>query len=256
MENIKDNLSKYGFALIIVILGIILFALAVSSGQNPLVMVGIATIILCAALIALSNSGVIPIKFTVVMVGALILCSIGYSWLDYNSIQNKIRFIVEQDRREAVVVERLKDIRSAQVSYKKIYGEYANSFDKLISHVMLDSIPVVKAIGNVPDSLTEPEAVELGIVTRDTFLISVRDTLFASNYSVDSLRYVPFSEGEEFTLQSGEIEKNKLTVRVFEAFASNDKILHGMNLSEEYIDLTNGLRVGSMTEPHTRGNWE
>jgi hypothetical protein len=256
MENIKDIFSKYGFAALIILLGIILLAIAGSSGQNTLVIIGVITIILCAALIALNNSGVIPVKFTVIFVSVLILCSISFTWLDYDSVQNKIEFMAEQDKREARVVKRLIDIRSAQVSYKNLYGEYADNFDKLISHVMNDSMPVVKAIGFVPDTLTEAKAVELGIVTRDTLLISVRDTLFPSNYAVDSLRFVPNSKGGEFTLQAGEIEKNRLKVKVFEAFASNDKMLLGMDFSEEYIDMSEGLRVGSMTEPHTRGNWE
>jgi len=256
MENIKDILSRYGFASLIIIVGIIVFAIAGTSGQNTMVMVGIVTVILCAAIIALSNSGVIPYKFTVVFVSFLAIGSLGFTYLNYDSIQNKLEFIAEQNRRKAKVVKRLIDIRSVQISYKKLYGEYAGNFDNLIGHVKNDSMPVIKADGFVPDSLTEAEAVEMGIVTRDTFLLSVRDTLFPSDYFVDSLRYVPFSDGEEFTLQAGEIEKNKLKVKVFEAFASYEKILHGMDFTEEYIDLSNGIRVGSMTDPHTRGNWE
>lgn len=256
MGDFRNLLSRYGFASFIFLLGIILLSIAISSGQNALVIGSVFTIIISAALVVLSNSGVIPVKYTVALVVLAVIGSVYYIYLDYSSVQEKIDFIAEQKRREAIVVKRLMDIRSAQVSYKKLYGTYAGDFNSLINHVINDSLPVVKAIGFVPDSLTELKAVELGIVTRDTLLISVRDTLFPKNYPVDSLRYVPNSEGEEFSLQAGEVEKNQLTVKVFEAFANNDKILHGLDLSEEYIDLNDGLRVGSMTEPHTRGNWE
>ena len=253
---IREMISKFGFASLLTVLGLIALYVALSGGQNTYVILGLVTVILCAVLIAMNNSGVIPLKFTAILIVALVIGSVTFAYLNYDSVQNKLEFIAEQEKREDKVVQRLMDIRKAQVSFKKLYGEYAGSFDALITHVKNDSMPVVKAIGFVPDSLTEAKAVELGIVTRDTLLISVRDTLFPTDYFVDSLRYVPFSDGQEFELQAGEIEKNKLLVKVFQAFASNDKILNGMNLSEEFVDLDDGLMVGSMTDPHTRGNWE
>ncbi len=256
MGNIKEILSRYGFATLLFIFMIILLIIAGGSGQNSWVMMGIITVLGASVLIALHNSGVIPVKLTSLLVAILVVCSLTYAYFDYSSIQNKLDFMKIQAAREGKVVESLKDIRKAQVSYKKLYGEYADSFDKLESHVKNDSMPVVKAIGSVPDTLTELKAVQLGIVTRDTIKISVRDTLFPSSFNVDSMRYVPYSGGQEFELQASEIEKNKLQVKVFEAFASNEKILNGLDLSEVYVDLDEGLRVGSMTDPHTRGNWE
>ena len=256
MGNFKDILSRYGFATLLFILGVIVLSLAVSNQQNSTVIISIVAIISSAILIALNNSGILPLKLVSVVVAVLVIASLGFAWMNYDSIQDKLDFIKIQEKREAKVVERLIDIRSAQASYKKLYGKYAGNFDDLINHVKNDSMPVIKAIGFVPDTLTEAKAVELGIVTRDTLLISVRDTLFPANYHIDSLRYIPNSGDQEFRLESGEIEKNKLTVQVFEAFASNEKILHGLDLSEEYIELDKGLSVGSMIDPHTRGNWE
>ena len=256
MADFKGLISKFGFSTLLFVLGLLLLYVAASSGQNNLVLIGIGTIVLSSVLISLSNAGIITVKLVVPMVALVVLGAIFFVWLDYDSVQNKLEFVKEQKRRQLKVVDRLMDIRSAQVTYKRIHGEYAGTFDDLINHVKFDSISVVKAMGTVPDTLTELKAVELGIVSRDTMKISVKDTLFASNFPVDSLRYVPFSGGQEYKLQSGEIEKNKLNVKVFEAFASFDKILHGMNLSEEYVNIEDGLRVGSMTEPHIRGNWE
>ena len=249
-------ISKFGFSTLLTVLGLLLLFVATTSGQNNLVLIGIATVVLCAVLISLSNAGIITTKFVVPMVALVILGAIAFTWLDYDSVQNKLEFVKEQKYRESKVVARLIDIRSAQVTYKRVHGEYAGTFDDLISHVNYDSISVVKAMGYVPDTLTELKAIELGIVSRDTLKISVKDTLFGKDFAIDSLRYVPYSGGQEYRLQSGEIEKNKLKVKVFEAFASYDKILNGMNLSEEYVNVEEGLHVGSMTEPHVRGNWE
>ena len=256
MTDFKGLISKFGFAGFLLLIGILLFVVAMNGGQNGLVLGGIVAVIVSAVLISLFNAGILKLNTLLIFIAVVFAGAAYFAWLDYDSVQNKLEFVKVQKYRESRVVERLMDIRTAQTSYKKLYGAYAGNFDALIAHVKNDSMPVVKAIGFVPDTLTELKAVELGIVTRDTLLISIRDTLFPRNYAIDSLRYVPFSEGQEFKLEAGEIEKNKLMVKVFEAFASNDKILKGLNLSEEYIDLNDGLRVGSMTEPHTRGNWE
>ena len=256
MKNYRELLSKYGFASLIIILGIILFIMAVAGGQNIWVKSGIITVVLTAGVILMSNSGIVPYKFTIVLVAITFAGSMTYIFLDYTSVQNKLDFITEKKSRENRVVKRLIDIRSAQVSYKKLYGAYSGNFNDLINHIKNDSMPVVKAIGTVPDTLTELKAVELGIVTRDTLKLSVRDTLFPKNFPIDSLRYVPLSNGQEFRLLAGEVEKNKLKVKVFEAFADYNKILYGMDLTEDYIDLSKGISVGSMTEPHIRGNWE
>ena len=256
MADFKGLISKFGFSTLLLVLGLFLLYVAATTGQNNMVLIGIVTIVVCAILISLSNAGLIRIKLVFPVIALVVLGALFFAWMDYDSVQNKLEFVKQQKYRELKVVARLMDIRDAQVTYKKVHGEYAGSFDDLINHVKYDSISVVKAMGTVPDTLTELKAVELGIVSRDTFKISVKDTLFGNNFAVDSLRYVPFSGGQEYRLQAGEIEKNKLTVKVFEAFASYDKILKGMNLSEEYVNVEEGLSVGSMTEPHIRGNWE
>ena len=254
--NIKDLLSKFGFASILFLLGLVLLIVAASQGQNIKVLLGVGVITLSAALIALSNAGIMKIKIVIPVVVVIMAASVSFAWMDYASIQGNLEFMAEQDRREVKVVEKLKDIRAAQISYKGNYGRYASSFEALISHFNNDSMTVIRANGFVPDTLTEMRAVELGIVTRDTIKIGIRDTLFDIGYNIDSLQYVPFSDGQKFELKAGEIEKNKLKVQVFEAFAGNGKILHGLNLNEFYIEEADGLSVGSMTEPHTRGNWE
>lgn len=191
-----------------------------------------------------------------VIQGVLALVAITLAWLIYSSINNKIEFQKITENRKSVVVERLKDIRTVQACYKSVNGVYAKDFNTLISFVKEDSLPFIKAIGTVPDTLTEQQAVEMGIVIRDTFKIPIRDTLFHAGYPIDSIQFIPYSKNETFDLDAGMIEKNKLRVQVFEAFADYNKILTGLKTDNEGIDLSDGLRVGSMTEPTTTGNWE
>ncbi|MBL4656652.1 MAG: hypothetical protein JKX73_01535 [Flavobacteriales bacterium] len=192
------------------------------------------------------------------------LVVLGLSYLVYNSIASKIEFEEETKMRRLVTIQKLKDIRVAQLAHKSVKDSYAKTFGELLKFVKLDSFPVIKAIGTVPDTLSEEEAVQLGLVQRDTSYISVEDSIYSvryllnrfANFSVDSLLYIPFgSNGEIFELQAGEIEKGKVKVKVFWVNAKFGIIYSGLDTDNEAIDLEQGLAVGSMDEPSTSGNW-
>ena len=204
------------------------------------------------------------------MAGIIVL-----AYLLWESIQKPIRFNKEKDRRENATIQRLKDIRSAQLAFKAEYDRYTGSFDTLIHFLENDSFRVVKAIGSVPDSMveeyksrTKAERVALrdGLISRDTIKLSVKDSLFSPNFYIDSLRYVPFTNGKQFEMAAGVLETiSKVAVRVFEAKVPYDILLAGMdrqlviNYKETREKITGypGLRVGSLTEAtNNAGNWE
>lgn len=186
---------------------------------------------------------------------------LGYLLVD--SIMQPINFQQEQRARYNRTIERLKDIRRAQIAYRSVYGEFTGSFDTLINFINTDSFRVVMAIG-FEDEESDAPAED---VIRDTILVSVRDSLFPSDYVVDSLRYVPFTGGrEEFFLGAGEVMTGSgLEVKVFEARVHNNVLLRGLdkqlviNMNDERAkrDQFPGLRVGSLTETtNNAGNWE
>lgn len=190
-------------------------------------------------------------------------------YLVFKSIEKPIIFQNKKDKRYAAVVQSLKDIRSAQVAYKSLNKKYAADFDTLINFVKTAQLPLVKAIGHVPDSLTEEKAVELGIVKRDTLYVSVLDSLFSPkkrpHFSIDSLPFIPFAHGEKFEMGAGEVESGKVKVKVFEAKALNKIILNGLNKQEiininaeqKKLNRYKGLKVGSLEESNNNaGNWE
>ena len=177
----------------------------------------------------------------------------------YTGVMKPIDFDKEQEVRYEKVVRQLKDIRTAQVAYRSVYGKYTGSFDTLINFVRLDSFPILYAEGSLDDSL----AVSKNLVIRDTIYVMVRDSLFDSDYPLDSIRYVPFAmTGVEFEMQSGSImTASKVEVHVFQATALNFDILNGMNrqLIVNLNDLKEfpGLKVGDIIEANNNaGNWE
>ena len=191
------------------------------------------------------------------------LVIVGLSYLVYNSITGKIAFEDETKRRRDIVIERLEDIRIAQLAYKSANEKYAKNFDQLLDFVKQDSFQVIKALGTVPDTLTDSAAVEMGIVTRDTVFLSVKDSIYSKSYLkdhkvafyIDSLPYIPFGGGSVFDIDAGEVEKGKVNVQVFEVFARYKHIYLGLDTENESIDIEDGLKVGSMDEPSTSGNW-
>ncbi len=189
----------------------------------------------------------------------------------YDGINTPIQFKKQMDYRYEKVKQNLIDIRTAEVAYKQVNGKYADNFDALIDFIKHDSIPMVRAINSIPDSLleagmTEQEAIKKGIIIRDTVKIAVVDTLFSKDFVADSLRYIPFSNHEEFDLGAKKITTgSNVKVQVFEARADYRKWLIGLNhqLIVNIVDEKEvnkkfpGLKVGSLEEANNNaGNWE
>ncbi len=193
------------------------------------------------------------------------------AYLLFESIQEPIRFNREVEKREDATIQKLKDIRRAEEIYKSKFGLYMGDFDTLIAFVKFDSLPIVLAIGSIPDSLydlgvTEKKAIEMGIIVRDTNYVSVLDSIFHPTYDIDSLRYVPFADTNQFFLGAADLETaSKVKVKVFEAYVLNNVLLHGLNrqliinynADREKIVGFKGLKVGSLeASTNNAGNWE
>ncbi len=190
----------------------------------------------------------------------LLVVIIILAYLVVESVMGPVRFNKSVKERSQAVIQNLKDIRAAQMTYKTIHGHYMADFDTLINFLENDSIPVVKMVPD-PDDTTFSKTI------RDTIgSIAVIDSLFRSrqNFAVENLKFVPYTENDQFKLAAGIIEKGGVEVNVFEATVHYGKLLKGLNeqmvanliASKEQIEKYPGLKVGSMTEASTDGNWE
>ena len=187
------------------------------------------------------------------------------AWLVYRSPINLKEFQDESNLRKAAVVQNLKDIRSAQIAFKDKYRTYAGDFNTLLDFINNDSIALVKAIGETPDSLSEDQALEMGIIKRDTVFVSAGESIFNTEYlktrdqrfpfDLNTLSKVPYSEGESFNIESGDIEKGKVIVQVFEVSTTFGTFLKGIDANNKGIDLDDIIRVGSMSDASINGNW-
>jgi hypothetical protein len=201
----------------------------------------------------------------------VIIIILGY--LIVESIMEPIRFNEEVETREQATIERLVDIREAQKSYKDVYKRYTGSFDTLIDFLYNDSFSVIKAIGTIPEEWLEEfgleeareRAIKEGVITRETTKVSVMDSLFGTTYPVDSLPYVPFTDGVKFDMESSKIlTSSNLEVQVVEVSVHYDDLLNGLdkqlivNYKDERMKIVGfeGVKFGSLEEGTLTGNWE
>ena len=186
------------------------------------------------------------------------------AWLVYRSPISLKEFQEESNYRKSAVIQDLKDIRTAQIAFKDKYRVYAGDFNSLLSFVKNDSLAVVKAIGETPDSLTEDQALLAGIISRDTVFVPVYQTIYNQDYlanrdsrfpfDLEKLSMVPFSD-KTFSIESGYIEKGKVIVQVFEVSTTYGTFLNGLEATNKGIDLDKFIKVGSMSDASINGNW-
>lgn len=212
---------------------------------------------------------------------ALVLVVIVLSIFIYRSVMRPEKYRVISEERKAVVIEQMKDIRTAQLAYKSTKGLYANDFDQLMAFLADGKMPIVVKTGTVPDSLTEQQAIKKGIVKRDTVFVDAFKEIFKDKPNIDikNLPYIPFSGNQKFEMKSDTIEKGRIKVPVFRVVAPKTAYLKGIDdelkqkshgfsgflnsilfskleiqfeRQPKYFDLI----MGSLEEPSTDGNWE
>ncbi|MCG6186416.1 hypothetical protein [Maribellus maritimus] len=202
----------------------------------------------------------------------LFIVAVVLAYMIYQSIQRPIDFQKAQKARYDVTIEKLKDIRKAQLAFKDVYGRYTGSWDTLIDFVKYDSVRNVRKIGELTDSMieegiSEKKAIQMGLLIRDTIKESVLESLFGKGYNADQLKYVPIPDTQaEFHLGATVITTGSgIKVPVFEAKAHNNIILNdldrqlviNMNDQSRTNEKYPGLKVGSLTEAiNNAGNWE
>lgn len=200
---------------------------------------------------------------------ALLLAIVVLGYFLYQSISTPIRYEEEQTKRYGKVIQRLKDIRTAQVAFKSEYGKYTGSFDTLITFIKTGHFNVEKRTGSADDS----SAIAKGLFKREKVQVRVLDSLFKGNTArVDSLPFIPFGGGAKFEMGAGVLmTASKVPVKVFEAKASDSIIFKSfvegnfrykqilVNKTDEKKKLEKyvGIKVGSLTEAtNNAGNWE
>lgn len=203
------------------------------------------------------------------IISILLLAGIGVLvWWLYSLFATPIKFEEERIKRETAVVQRLKDIRTAERAFKVKNQRFAANFDELISFINNDSMTVEMNIGSEDDSV----AMAQGKVKRYVYQIAIKDTLFPKDFVAEEIRYIPYSDlsgsaKSEFQLDTGSVRtESSMTIGVFEAYAPYTTFLGDLdqqelvNFRDERVKTLmkeDGLKVGSLNQANNEaGNWE
>lgn len=199
-----------------------------------------------------------------ILLWALIIY-LGY--ITFMSVYGEIKFNKLKVERYSAVIERLKDIRDAELAHKTITGEFTDDFDALISFVDTAKFVITERRDT---SVVDKELTRRfnGITMyRDEVIIDtlgfvpVKDSLFGADTRYKEMMNIPVGKpGAKFELEAGMLDD----IPVFEARAAKDTILYDQDknlVAKENevvsVDGVNGpvLKVGSMEEVNTNGNW-
>ena len=219
----------------------------------------------------------------------LAVCVVALLFICWRSIQDDIDFKEEVTVRENAVKARLLQIKAAEEEYKLQHdGMYCDSLWKLVAFVRDGRIPKVVKEGVLSDEQMEKgltEASAAAIVNsgdqaaiaanglqgfrRDTTWVVLSDSLFGPGFNCDSLRYIPFAEGDTFELQSFTNLTRSGTIQyVMECCAPDASFLKNMGRNGDRLivnrkqladDMGNypGLKIGDLSNwNNNAGNWE
>tara|TARA_B100001057_G_scaffold486408_1_gene567545 strand:+ start:347 stop:937 length:591 start_codon:yes stop_codon:yes gene_type:complete len=183
---------------------------------------------------------------------------LGLSYALYSAIMNPIKFNKEKIARSADVIDRLKDIRTAQLAFKEVNRYYASDFDELIPLIDTGEFTIVQ---RRDEELKFYNKIYREFQLKDTTYIdtmgfaNIKDSIFGKNYNLENLRFIPHSNGTELELRAGKIKSGNLSVQVFEAKAPKEEYLKGLD-KDLVKNAAKDLLVGSMNSAKINGNWE
>jgi hypothetical protein len=192
-----------------------------------------------------------------------------FSYKIYDSINGPINFNKTKNVRYAQVIDRLKDIRKAQIAHKDVKGIFANNFDSLIAFVDTGIFTLVQKRDSSYLEYDKVYRIDMlrEVIVIDTLgTVPVKDSLFGTSLEYKKMAFVPIRgvEDSTFQIKAEIIEKNDYKVPVFEVKVSKNIVLFDQNkdlLKQENetisVDGVNGpaIILGSLTDVSTNGNW-
>lgn len=218
------------------------------------------------------------------------------AYVSWRSIQGQVDFDAEVAKRDKAVIQRLVDIRTAQVAMRTQLGSYTSSFDTLALFVKDGKIATVAKIGELTeaqleDGMTETKAMQIiskgnekaikdaGLwddannrpqLVRDSIFSPAIEVLFPnrSNFVLDSLSFVPYGNGAKFEMGVDSlITASGYPIQVFEAKTHYSVYLSDLEKRlvdqkiQEVLDRPGnkypGMQVGSLQVANNNaGNWE
>lgn len=203
----------------------------------------------------------------------LAVAIVGLVYVIYVQISTPIRFDKETKAKKAQVIDRIKDIRTAQRAFKSKYQHFTASFDSLSAFVLTDTLELERKIVDEDDSAAMAMLKKSGKKNIEKFKIAVIDTIFApkkvTRQDVENFRFIPGTGNKaQFIMEAGIITtESKVVIPVVGCRAPYKAFLDTVAYRQEVINLIDeeqnnfnrypGVKFGSMDSGNNEaGNWE
>ena len=197
------------------------------------------------------------------------VASIFFAYKIYDSINGPIKFNEEKNVRYAKVINRLKDIRTAQIAHRDVKGVFSNNFDSLIKFIDEGQFTLIEKRDSSFLEYDRTYRIDMlrEIIVIDTLgTVPVKDSLFGTSLSYKNMAFIPIEgvDDQKFEIAAKVIDKNGYKVPVFEVNVKKNVILFDQNkdlIKQENetiaVDGVNGPEIilGSLSNVSTNGNW-
>lgn len=197
------------------------------------------------------------------------VASIFFAYKIYDSINGPIKFNEEKNVRYAKVINRLKDIRTAQIAHRDVKGVFSNNFDSLIKFIDEGQFTLIEKRDSSFLEYDRTYRIDMlrEIIVIDTLgTVPVKDSLFGTSLSYKNMAFIPIEgvDDQKFEIAAKVIDKNGYKVPVFEVKVIKNVILFDQNkdlIKQENetiaVDGVNGPEIilGSLSNVSTNGNW-
>lgn len=201
-----------------------------------------------------------------------------FGYLIYQSIQAPIEFDKLKEKRFQIAVNKMLDIKSAELAYKSVKGKYTDNLDSLIYFIENENFIILERKDTSVIDVEKNQAYRLTVdekgtggyfkdvvVTKELGRVSIKDSLFKGSDRYRNLTTVKIGDIEaKIDLKAGTIERDNMKISVFEAKLEKAKLLSDQDASlvekEKKVVSVEGINgefilLGSMEEVSTSGNW-
>ena len=198
---------------------------------------------------------------------------VAFVYVIYKQISTPIRFENDLKSKSAQVIERIKDIRTAERAYKSKYQKFTADWDTLANFILNETLEMERKLVDEDDSVGLALLKKQGKKNVEKFTVAVIDTIFSpkklSKEDIMNMRYIPTTNNQaQFILEAGQITtESKIVIPVVECRAPYIMFLDTVAYRQEIInkiddDVNNfnrypGIKFGSMEAGNNEaGNWE
>ncbi len=212
----------------------------------------------------------VPLQFKWIINISLLIIALFLGYKIYDSVYAPVKFNKEKVKRYKKIVEKLKDIRNAELAHREVNGDYTGSFDSLVKFIDTAKFVITQQRDSSYKYFDKAYGIEKN---KDTVIIdtlgyaSVKDSLFKNDSRYKDMMWVPIPGREKqvkFELKHGYLKRSNVKIPVFVARVDKSEVLYDqpkvLVAQEKNIKSTkeiNGpyIQVGSLDEVNDSGNW-